>query len=124
MRRNAAPAGTATRSPHRLRPMLAMATLAALTLTACGTEEKGAGGPQSDRAGTSGVGTGAAFTEMLDKVARQCPPERSAGGAADRSDAADAVRGDSSERRGRADRSHGGTRGGAERSRLVRGQPP
>ncbi|MEU4087745.1 hypothetical protein [Streptomyces aureus] len=74
MRRNAASAGTATRSPHHLRPMLAMATLAALTLTACGVEETGAGGPQGDRAGTSGVRTGAAFTEMLDKVARQCPP--------------------------------------------------
>jgi hypothetical protein len=54
--------------------MLAMTALAAVALTACGTEKAAAGGPQSTPAGTAGVRPSAAFTEMLSKVAQQCPP--------------------------------------------------
>ncbi|MER7719750.1 hypothetical protein ABTX99_22895 [Streptomyces flaveolus] len=51
-----------------------MAALAALALTACGTEKTGVGGPQSDPADTAGVRPNAAFAGMLSKVAQQCPP--------------------------------------------------
>jgi hypothetical protein len=57
--------------------MLATAALAALALTACGTEKSASGGPQSHPAGTSGARPGAAFTDMLSKVAQQCPPSAS-----------------------------------------------
>ncbi|MFF3943016.1 hypothetical protein [Streptomyces phaeofaciens] len=77
MRRTPVPISTVTRSPRRPRPMLAMAGLAALALAACGTEETGAGGPQSSPADIAGGRSGAAFTEMLSKVAQQCPPSAS-----------------------------------------------
>ncbi len=77
MRRTPAPTSTATRSSRCLRPMLAMAALAVLALTACGTEKTDVGGPQSNPAGTAGVRPIAAFTEMLSKVAQQCPPSAS-----------------------------------------------
>ncbi|GAB7109059.1 hypothetical protein JCM4814A_73730 [Streptomyces phaeofaciens JCM 4814] len=77
MRRTPAAPSTVTRSPRRLRPMLAMAALAALALTACGTEKPGAGGPQNSSADIAGVRSGAAFTEMLGEVAQQCPPSAS-----------------------------------------------
>ncbi|MER5602911.1 hypothetical protein [Streptomyces sp. NPDC002265] len=58
--------------------MLAMATLAVLALAACGTEKSGVGAAQSSSAASAsasaGVGPGAAFTQMLNKVAQQCPP--------------------------------------------------
>ncbi|MEU6106237.1 hypothetical protein [Streptomyces flaveolus] len=54
-----------------------MAALAALALTACGTEKTAVGGQQSNPAGTAGVRPSAAFTEMLSKVAQQCPPSAS-----------------------------------------------
>ncbi|MER5375003.1 hypothetical protein [Streptomyces sp. NPDC002553] len=77
MRRTPAPTTTATRSPRRPRPMLVMSALAALTLTACGTEKASVGGPQSSPADTAGARPGTSFTEMLSEVARQCPPSAS-----------------------------------------------
>jgi hypothetical protein len=77
MTRTAAPTGTGTRSSRRLRPTLAMAALAALALTACGTEKTPVGGAQSNPATTAEVRPSAAFTEMLSKVAQQCPPSAS-----------------------------------------------
>ncbi|MFJ5779522.1 hypothetical protein [Streptomyces sp. NPDC093094] len=78
MRRTPAPTDTITCCPRRLRPVLAMTALAALTLTACGAgttgaEKLSAGGPQSTPAATVGARSGAAFTEMLGEVARSCP---------------------------------------------------
>ncbi|HEY8983097.1 MAG TPA: hypothetical protein VIU15_26400 [Streptomyces sp.] len=70
MRRTSAATGPATRSPRRSQPLLALAALAALALTACGTEQTRAAGPHS----SSVDNTSGAFTEMLGKVARQCPP--------------------------------------------------
>ncbi|MFB7334071.1 hypothetical protein ACFC00_20870 [Streptomyces adustus] len=77
MRRTPAPTSTTTGSPRRRLPMLAMATLAALALAACGTEKTGVGGPQSSPADSARVRPSAAFTEMLSKVAQQCPPSAS-----------------------------------------------
>ncbi|MGW2785130.1 hypothetical protein ACWC3X_28380 [Streptomyces populi] len=57
--------------------MLATAALAALTLAACGTDRTVVGGPQGSPAGTAGAQPGAAFTQMLSKVAQQCPPSAS-----------------------------------------------
>ncbi|MFB7244340.1 hypothetical protein ACFCYX_17975 [Streptomyces populi] len=74
MRRTPAPTSTATRSPRRLRPVLAMTALAALTLTACGTEKAAVGGPRSNPADTAGDRSGEAFAKMLSEVAQQCPP--------------------------------------------------
>jgi hypothetical protein len=74
MRRTPVPTSAAIRSSRRLRPVLATAALAALALTACGTEKTAVGGPQSNPAGAAGVRPGAAFTEMLSRVAQQCPP--------------------------------------------------
>ncbi len=54
--------------------MLATAALAALALTACGTEQTSAGRPHSSAAGVAGARPATAFTEMLGKVAQQCPP--------------------------------------------------
>ncbi|WP_254075818.1 hypothetical protein [Streptomyces sp. P3] len=77
MRRTSAPTGTTARSPRRPRQALtstALAALAILALAACGTERTGAEGTRGDLADTAGSTTGVAFTEMLGKVARQCPP--------------------------------------------------
>ncbi|MFJ9739348.1 hypothetical protein [Streptomyces sp. NPDC101166] len=77
MRRTPAPTSTATRSPHRLRPLLAVAALAAVTLTACGTEKTAVGGPRSSPADTAGPRPDAAFTETLSEIAQRCPPSAS-----------------------------------------------
>ncbi|WP_445044864.1 hypothetical protein, partial [Streptomyces sp. SAS_272] len=50
------------------------AALAALALTACGAEKTDADGSQGALADTAGSPSGVAFTEMLNTVAQQCPP--------------------------------------------------
>ncbi|MGW1544067.1 hypothetical protein ACWCPM_28150 [Streptomyces sp. NPDC002309] len=57
--------------------MLALVALPALALGACGTEKTGAGGPQSSPADIAEARPSAAFTEMLSKVAQQCPSSAS-----------------------------------------------
>ncbi|MFE1443216.1 hypothetical protein [Streptomyces sp. NPDC058739] len=74
MRETPAPAVMTTRSPRRPRPMLATTVLAALALTACGTEQPDAAGPQSSHADIAGAQPGTAFAAMLSEVAQQCPP--------------------------------------------------
>lgn len=73
---------TVTRSPRRPRITLAVTALAALTLTACGTEKPSAGASQNGSADTVGAQQAAAqpgpdpqvaFLEMLNKVAQSCP---------------------------------------------------
>ncbi|MFD7442039.1 hypothetical protein [Streptomyces sp. NPDC059909] len=73
MRRILAPTRPVAPFPRRPRLTLAITALAALALVACGTEKTSAGGSQSKPADTAGARSGAAFTEMLDKVAQSCP---------------------------------------------------
>ncbi|MFI9611440.1 hypothetical protein ACIHCM_07075 [Streptomyces sp. NPDC052023] len=65
---------TFARSSRRLRLTLAITAIAALTLGACGTEKTNTGGEQTKPANAIGDGPETAFTEMLDKIARSCPP--------------------------------------------------
>ncbi|MFJ6082350.1 hypothetical protein ACIQI8_13190 [Streptomyces sp. NPDC092369] len=76
MRRIPASAGLFARSSRGRRLPLVMTAAAVLSLAACGTEKAGAGGERSKSAVAVGAGgrTDAAFTAMLDRVARSCPP--------------------------------------------------
>ncbi|WP_223833022.1 hypothetical protein [Streptomyces venezuelae] len=62
---------------HAARPTFALTALAALALVACGTEKSGAESPQDKSADAAGVRSGAAFTDMMRKVARSCPDSTS-----------------------------------------------
>lgn len=66
------PARTSARFPRRPRLTLAIAALAALALTACGTERSGADGPHSGTADSTRAGADTAFAEMLNRVAQPC----------------------------------------------------
>ncbi|WAZ19101.1 hypothetical protein STRCI_000127 [Streptomyces cinnabarinus] len=74
MRRTPALTSTIASSPRRPQAALATAVLAALVLTACGTEKTSAEDPQGKPAGTAQGRPVAAFTAMLDEVAQSCPP--------------------------------------------------
>ncbi|MFI7319174.1 hypothetical protein [Streptomyces venezuelae] len=66
---------------HVAKPTFALTALAALTLVACGTEKSDAGadGAQDKPADARGVRSGAAFADMMKKVARPCPTSTSPG---------------------------------------------
>ncbi|MET8978058.1 hypothetical protein ABZX85_20835 [Streptomyces sp. NPDC004539] len=93
MKQLSASADTTTRSPRHPHLMLAMAALAALALTACGTEQAKADRSQSRPAGIAEAQPATAFTEMLKKVAQQCPasapPEAPPSGPAEMSSTAE-----------------------------------
>ncbi|MCX5007987.1 hypothetical protein OHB05_36015 [Streptomyces sp. NBC_00638] len=65
---------TFARASRRLLLTLAITTLAALTLGACGAEKTKAGSEQNKPADAAGGQPDAAFTAMLDKIAQSCPP--------------------------------------------------
>ncbi|MEX3099491.1 MULTISPECIES: hypothetical protein [unclassified Streptomyces] len=71
MRQTSSSADTATRSPRHPHLMLAVAALAALAFTACGTEQTKADRSQSSPVGVAEARPATAFTEMLGKVAQQ-----------------------------------------------------
>ncbi|MGW7240709.1 hypothetical protein [Streptomyces sp. NPDC054804] len=74
MRRISALSSMFARSARRPRLALAITALAALALGACGTEKANAGGERTKPTDAVGGRPDAAFTAMLDKVARSCPP--------------------------------------------------
>jgi membrane-bound lytic murein transglycosylase B len=59
---------------RRRRRTLAVTALAALTLAACGSEQPDSPGAPARSVDAVPAGKGAAFTAMLDEVARECPP--------------------------------------------------
>ncbi|MER6999688.1 hypothetical protein [Streptomyces sp. NPDC000410] len=87
MRRIPALNSTVARSSRRLRLTLAVTALAAVTLSACGTEKTTADGsgsgsrnkPANSVGAQPGAASGspeqAAFMEMMDRVARPCPSD-------------------------------------------------
>ncbi|MFE0733847.1 hypothetical protein [Streptomyces sp. NPDC058855] len=58
---------------RRRRCTLAVTALAALALAACGSEQPGSPGVPTRAADAVSAGKDAAFTRMLDEVARECP---------------------------------------------------
>ncbi|MEV5356197.1 hypothetical protein [Streptomyces sp. NPDC052693] len=77
MRPSPFPARSVARLLRRPRPLLATAAVTVLAVTACGTERAGADRPDSGSARSAGADVDAAFTEMLSRVARQCPSSAS-----------------------------------------------
>ncbi|MFF7097956.1 hypothetical protein ACFY9A_37060 [Streptomyces rubradiris] len=59
---------------RRRRRALAVTALAALALTACGSEQPESQGGRSKTADAVSARKDTAFTKMLDEVARECPP--------------------------------------------------
>ncbi|MFD3515493.1 hypothetical protein [Streptomyces sp. NPDC058657] len=74
MKRTQAPnRAVATKTRHRRRT-LAVTALAAVTLTACGSEQSGPRGERERPADAVSARSDATFRRMLDEVARECPP--------------------------------------------------
>ncbi|WP_437104607.1 hypothetical protein [Streptomyces sp. enrichment culture] len=59
---------------RRRRRALAVTALAALALTACGSEEQDSQGERAKSVDAVSARKDTAFTKMLDEVARECPP--------------------------------------------------
>ncbi|MFF8381425.1 hypothetical protein ACF07V_35545 [Streptomyces sp. NPDC015661] len=59
---------------RRRRRTLAVTALAALTLAACGSEQPDSQGERAKPVDAVSTRKDAAFTKMLDEVARECPP--------------------------------------------------